>query len=140
MEHESKFDSETNIGVSVFLSIGVEIVGTGRDHGDETRLSFEEADDPEKSEEHEAGHVEHFLLEFLVIIVADTLLLVIFSLHFTHTHYAQEGTNPNGKHNHCHNEVANWHENNSLGLGEEIGSSINNIDGGFELVVSAADQ
>ena len=90
MEHESKFDSETNIGRSIFLGVGVEIVGTGRDHGDEARLSSEEVDDPEKSEEHEVEHETHLFFEFFISSVADTLLLVIISCDLTHTENAHD--------------------------------------------------
>jgi len=54
--HVGIFESETHLGVTFRVGIGVEVVGGSRYHHDETGLGLEESSDPQNSEEHEQEH------------------------------------------------------------------------------------
>jgi len=132
-------ESSWNISRAIFFRTWIEVVGTSGDHCDEAWLSFDEIDNPEKSKDQEAGDIENFLLEILIIVVWNILRLIVSSSNSSHAHYAHDSSKPHSEHNHGDKEVEDWNSDDSLGLCEEISSSVNDIDCGFQLVVSAVN-
>mmetsp|Transcript_33255 Transcript_33255/g.51004 ORF Transcript_33255/g.51004 Transcript_33255/m.51004 type:complete len:342 (+) Transcript_33255:437-1462(+) len=133
-ELESKADLSTAFGVLV----RVEVVGRGGNHHDEAGLGLEEVVEPQEAEEQEASDRVNLLplgigpLEVLVernsVVLGDDV---------TDTEHGDVGKDPEEDHQHSAAEVQHGHGNHSLGSSQEIGGSIDDVDGNLQLAESA---
>lgn len=132
----SKFDRVKELSLAFLLGVGVEVVSGGCSHDHELGRVGPPGHDPEDSEEHTKGSASERTrpMDF-PILWNDSVI----SSDRVQSYNACERVQPNQEGNQGEDEVEDWYTDDSLVFNSEVSSSIDDIDGFLDVLISASD-